>query len=74
MVEKAGGSFFPSSCSHCAARGSVHVHCPCKNRKGKAVNLKTQQQHLLTSNQRELIVGREIESGAGGYAFGGLYY
>ena len=72
MAEKAGGSFFPSSRCHSAARGSVHVHCPCENRWGKAVNPKTQQQHLLTSNQRELIVGREIESGAGGYAFTGL--
>jgi len=29
---------------------------------------------LLKQNQRELIVGRKIESGAGGYAFAGLYY
>ena len=72
MAEKANGSFFPSLRCHCAARGSVHVHCPCENCRGKAVNPKTQQQHLLTSNQRELIVGREIESGAGGYAFAGL--
>ena len=28
---------------------------------GKAVNPKTQQKHLLLSNQREKIFGREIE-------------
>lgn len=72
MAEKADkrfGSFFPSSRCYCAARVSVHVHCPCENCKGKAVNPKTQQQHLLLSSQRELIVGREVECGAGGCAF-----
>ena len=29
--------------------------------KGKAVNRKTQQKHLLLSNQREKLFGREIE-------------
>ena len=59
-------SFFPSSRCHCAARESVHVHCPCEVCEGKAVNPKTQQKHLLFLNQREMIEAqveqdREIE-------------
>ncbi|KAJ7374294.1 hypothetical protein OS493_007379 [Desmophyllum pertusum] len=67
MAENTGGrsdkkgSFFPSSRCHCAARESVHVHCPCDECKGKAVNPKTQQKHLLSFNQRE-VIEHEIES------------
>ena len=36
----------PSSLYFCAERNSVHVHCPCKECRGKAVHYKTQERHL----------------------------
>ena len=69
-------SFFPSSRCHCAARESVHVHCPCQICKGKAVNPKTQQKHLLFLNQCETIEAEvkqdreiEVEMSAGKFIY-----
>ena len=44
---------FPSSLCNCTEKSSIHVHCPCSECNGKAVNRRTQLRHIHRQNTME---------------------
>jgi len=50
---------FPSSLCNCSEKPATHVHCPCNNCKGKAVNRRTQLRHIALQNRMEIPLVQE---------------
>lgn len=54
--------FFPSSLCNCSQKSAAHVHCPCSNCKGKAVNRRTQLNHIRMQKEIKKMSASECDN------------
>lgn len=59
MADGLADKYFPSSLCNCSQKSAEHVHCPCSNCKGKAINRRTQLSHIRMQKEIEKLSASE---------------